>query len=310
MNEIVRQVAALTKPRWKDQALGRGAQIRFIMDLQKVPPVAGNEAELRELLINLIFNAVDAIEQDGTITCRTFRRGSAVAVQISDNGVGMSEEVRLRCLEPFFSTKADHGTGLGLAMVFGIVRRHDAELEIESAPGAGTTVTLSFVPYEETEVPLRGNAGAPPVKPLRILVVDDEPSVREVLSAMLSDDSHEVETASDGREGFEKFRHGTWDLVMTDRAMPQMNGDQLAIAIKQLNPEMPVVLVTGFADVMQDVGDNPPAIDAVVRKPFNRNSLRAAIAQVVPCPGRDVSFAQYSKQLSLGSPVAFPPALP
>ncbi len=281
LNDIVQQVIAITKPRWKDQTLGRGAQIQIVTKLDHVPAISGSEAELRELLINLMFNAVDAIEGDGTVTFRTFRRGASVALQISDTGVGMSEEVRLRCLEPFFSTKADHGTGLGLAMVFGIIRRHDGEIEIESTPESGTTITLSFVPHDETKFGELTRIPANVSRPLRILVVDDEPSIREVLGAILSEDSHEVVTAVDGRAGLEAFRSSQWDLVLTDRAMPHMNGDQLASIIKTIDPHVPVILVTGFADVMNDVGDHPSAIDVVVRKPFTRDSLRTAIAQVI-----------------------------
>ena len=288
LNDIVQQVIAITKPRWKDQALGRGTQIQIVTKLDHVGAISGSEAELREMLINLMFNAVDAIEGNGKITFRTFRRGSSIAVQISDTGAGMSNEVRLRCLEPFFSTKADSGTGLGLAMVFGIVRRHDGEIEIESTPENGTTITVSFVPHDETKLTEPAKTPARVSRPLRLLVVDDEPSIREVLTAILTEDSHEVTTASDGKAGLELFRSGQWDLVLTDRAMPQMNGDQLAAAIKQIDPGVPVVLVTGFADVMHDVGDHPKAIDLVVRKPFTKESLRTAIAQVVeqpPMPG-------------------------
>ena len=285
LNEVVRQVAALTRPRWKDQALGRGAQIQFEMELERVPPVSGCEAELRELLINLVFNAVDAIEHHGKISCRTFEHGGSVALQIKDTGCGMSEEVRLRCLEPFFSTKADHGTGLGLAMAFGIVRRHDGEMEVVSSPGTGTTITILLLPHDATNSPETNHAPAAiRVKPLKILVVDDEPSVREVLEAMLSEDGHIVTAAASGDEALDLFRSERWDLVMTDRAMPQMNGDILAARLKALAAEIPVILVTGFADVMRDVGDHPPGIDLIVRKPFTRDSLRVAVAAAVPEP--------------------------
>jgi CheY-like chemotaxis protein len=281
LNELVRQVAAMTKPRWRDQALARGAHIHFVTDLAHVPPVSGCESELRELLINLIFNAIDAIEQHGTITCRTTTQNGSVVLEVSDTGVGMSEETRLRCLEPFFSTKADHGTGLGLAMVFGIVRRHDGAIDIASTPGGGTTISVSLLPHEPSKtVPIP--SPAPGIShPLRILVVDDEPSVREVLKAYFKEDGHTVGIAIDGREGFEQFCGGEWDLVVTDRAMPHLNGDQLANAIKQIRPHVPVILITGFADVMSDVGDHPPAIDIVIPKPFTRSALRAAIADAI-----------------------------
>jgi len=191
----------------------------------------------------------------------------------------MTEDVRLRCFEPFFSTKADHGTGLGMAMVFGIIRRHEGSIDIESMPGAGTTITIALLPHESPHVPVSDSTPAEPTPPLRILVIDDEPSVRAVLQACFAEDGHVVGVASNGREGLERFKSGEWDVVVTDRAMPELNGDQLAVAIKKLNPDVPVILVTGFADVMQDVGDHPAAIDLVVAKPFSRNALRKAVAE-------------------------------
>jgi signal transduction histidine kinase len=281
INELVRQVAAMTKPRWRDQALARGAHINFLTELKRVPPVAGCEPELRELLINLIFNAIDAIEEDGTITCRTFSENGSVILQLSDTGVGMTEDTRLRCLEPFFSTKADHGTGLGLSMVFGIVRRHDGTLDIESAPGRGTTITISLLPHEASKATPLPTPAAFTGGPLRILVVDDEPSIREVLRAYFKEDGHFVGVAIDGREGFELYSGAHWDQVETHRAIPHLNCDQLAAANKQIRPHIPVILITGFADVMSDVGDHPPAIDLVMPKPFTRDALRAAIGSAI-----------------------------
>jgi len=278
LNELVQEVALLTKPRWKDQALGRGADIQLSTDLQRVPLISGSESELRELMINLIFNAVDAIPRDGTITLRTFSRGQSVVFQVSDTGTGMPEDVRLRCLEPFFSTKAEHGTGLGLAMVFGIVRRHEGQLEIESAPGQGTTITLSLAAHEAAELPEPVAQAAGPQSALSILVVDDEPSVRDVLSACLEEDGHRVATATNGHEGLERFDSGEWDLVLTDRAMPQMNGDQFAAAIRARDPQMPIILVTGFADLMKQVGEHPGCFDVVIQKPFTLGSLREGMS--------------------------------
>jgi DNA-binding NtrC family response regulator len=166
-------------------------------------------------------------------------------------------------------------------MVFGIVRRHDGAINIASTPGGGTTISVSLLPHEPSKtVPIP--SPAPGIShPLRILVVDDEPSVREVLKAYFKEDGHTVGIAIDGREGFEQFCGGEWDLVVTDRAMPHLNGDQLANAIKQIRPHVPVILITGFADVMSDVGDHPTAIDIVIPKPFTRSALRAAIADAI-----------------------------
>ncbi|MCE9611857.1 MAG: response regulator [Chthoniobacter sp.] len=281
LNEVVRHVLELTQPRWKDQALAEGVTIEIHTDLGEVPEISANEAELREILVSLIFNAADAIRQRGTITIRTeVRDGRFAVLTVTDDGVGMSEEIRAHCLEPFYSTKVDRGAGLGLGSVYGVVRRHQGQIEIRSALGAGTTVTVSF--------PLTESAATAPAAPapdghpegLRILVVEDEDLVREVLEVYLTEDHHTVTTAVNGRDGLEKFRAGTFDLVMTDRSMPEMNGDALAAEIKKLNPRQPVLLLTGFGDLMNNAGERPPGIDLVVTKPFTLTTLRAGLAEV------------------------------
>lgn len=279
INDLVEQVVSLTQPQWRDQALASGANIEVRTELGMVPTVAGNEAELREALINLILNAIDAIPRRGTITIKTQQQGRWAVITVSDDGVGMSEEVKARCLEPFFTTKDDQGTGLGLGSVYGIVQRHDGEIDIQSEVGRGTSVSISLPLDRDAPAPI---APKPPVqasKPLRILVVEDEPLVREVLGVYLSEDNHEIVTAENGREGLEKFTEGEFDLVLTDRAMPEMNGDQLAAEIKKLKPEQPLILLTGFGDLMSGAGEQPAGVDLVVSKPFTLNTLRAAIAK-------------------------------
>ena len=280
LNDVVLQGISLTQPRWKDQALAAGVNIDIRTEMGDVPTVPGNEAELRELLVDLLFNAIDAIPKRGTITIRTAVQGRWLVLTVADDGIGMSEEIKARCLEPFFSTKEDQGTGLGLGAVYGIACRHEGEIDIQSEPGRGTTVAVSL-PLE------RSPRAAEPAKPmppatasLRILVVEDEPLVREVLGVYLAEDNHQVTTAENGREGLEKFRAGEFDLVMTDRSMPEMNGDALAAEVKKLRPAQPVLLLTGFGDIMSGAGEKPAGVDLVVSKPFTLTTLRSAIAKI------------------------------
>ncbi len=278
VNDLVRQVVSITQPRWKDQALAAGITIDVRTELGNVPTVPGNEQELRELLVSLIFNSVDAILKRGQIVIRTAVQGRWMVLTVADDGVGMSEEVRLHCLEPFFSTKEEEGNGLGLGSVYGIVRRHEGQLDIKSELGSGTSVAISL--------PLERNARAPEAQnvvkeaggPLRILVVEDEPLVREVIDVYLTEDQHTVTLAVNGRDGLEKFCAGEFDLVLTDRAMPEMNGDELAAEIRKLSPAQPIVLLTGFGDLMTSAGEKPAGVDLVVGKPFNVATLRNAIA--------------------------------
>lgn len=280
INDLVLQVISLTQPRWKDQALAAGVHIDFRTAMGNVPTVPGNEAELRELLVNLVFNAIDAIPQRGTITLSTEVQGRWLVVTVTDDGIGMSEEVKARCMEPFFSTHGDLGTGLGLGSVHGIVRRHEGEIDIQSEPGRGTSIAISLPLDRPGKPPEAARPALAIGRCLRILVVEDEPLVREVLSVYLAEDEHDVVVAENGREGLEKFAAGQFDLVLTDRAMPEMNGDQLAAEIKKRQPAQPVLLLTGFGDLMTGAGEQPPGVDLVVSKPFTLTTLRNAIARV------------------------------
>jgi signal transduction histidine kinase len=281
LNDLIQQVISLTQPRWKDQAQANGVHVSMKTELQNIPTIAGNEAELREMLFNVVFNAIDAIEKAGTITFRTSLHDQSARLQVIDNGAGMTEEVRSRCLEPFFSTKDEHGTGLGLGIVYGIIRRHDGSIQIESAPGLGTNVTISLPLYKEERPPVRAEPVSVMERPLHILVVEDEPLVREVIEVYLREDHHIVVTACNGREGLEKYRTAVFDLVLTDRAMPECNGDVLAAEIKKLSPHQPVILLTGFGDLMSGAGEKPEGVDLVVSKPFTLNSLRESISKAI-----------------------------
>lgn len=282
INDLILQVISLTQPRWKDQALAAGVNIEIRTELGNVPTVPANENELREALMHLVFNAVDAISRRGVITVSSEVQGRWAVITVSDTGVGMSEEARQRCLEPFYTTKKDQGTGLGLGSVYGTVRRHDGEVDIQSTPGKGTSVTISLPIDRTAKAPEAPRVPAEANGALRILVVEDEPLVREVIGVYLSEDKHEVITANDGREGLQKFQsEGKFDVVLTDRAMPEMNGDELAAEIKRQSPTQPIVLLTGFGDLMVGAGEKPIGVDIIVSKPFTLTTLRGAISKVL-----------------------------
>lgn len=249
-----------------------------------MPPVAGNEVELREALTNLIFDAVDAMPADGTITLRAFRQDNQVVLQVQDTGTGMTDEVLQQCMEPFFTTKGPRGTGLGLAMVYGAVQRHQGNVAIESEVGKGTTVSIRLpVPIEPAGVDSTQEALAP-TQPLGILVVDDEPLVLSVIAACLTSDGHTVEEATDGQQALEKFGSGKFDLLLTDLAMPGMDGASLSQAVKQAAPDTPIILLSGFADQLEASDNRPGNFDLILSKPIELERLRQALAQVIPAP--------------------------
>ncbi len=294
LNGLVEQAVALTRPRWHGQALGQGVTI----DVQTVlgeglPPLLADAAELREMLTNLVFNAVDAMPRGGTITLRTRFEPSpaspdgtepegAVVLEVADTGVGMDEETRRRCLEPFFTTKGKHGSGLGLAMVYGTMQRHGGGIDLQSTPGVGTTFVFSFPLGVEPEPVASAEAGGTQ-RPLRVLAVDDQEVLCEILVEHLAEDWHTVETARDGREALEKFRARAaagepFELVITDKAMPYMNGEQLAAEVQALVPGTRVILLTGYGAPTD--GTLSQHIDLVVDKPVSREALRQAVARV------------------------------
>ena len=277
LGACIQEVVALTQPRWKNQALGDGIEIHVETDIAEMPVLRGDAAAIREMLGNLIFNAVDAMPEGGTISVRAHVQAGEAVVEIHDTGVGMSEDVRQRCLEPFFSTKGQHGTGLGLSLVHATIERHSGSLRVESEPGRGSTFIVRL-PIQTRQASL-GAATAPHAasRPLHVLVVEDDPLARMSVIAQLSSQGHTVDSANNGVEGLAKFSAGRFDLVVTDRAMPEMGGDQLAASIESSAPDTPVIMLTGFGDLMDARREQPTGVDAVVGKPVTLDTLTQAI---------------------------------
>ena len=283
LNQIVEQAITMTRPKWMDEPRARGREVAVHTDLGELPPLAGDPAELREMLTNLVFNAVDAMPEGGSLKLQTNLDDGELCLRVSDTGTGMDEETRRRCLEPFFTTKGEKGTGLGLSAVYGIIQRHGGMMEIESEKGIGTTfcIRLPAAPVE-LEAPTQdgGEATSKEVAGiLRILVVDDLPIIRDVLQAQLVEDGHEVETAGDGKEALEAVDKGCFDLVITDQSMPGMSGEQLAVILKQHCPKTAVILLTGFGGDTAETKDTAPGVDMVLGKPATSVELRRAIGQ-------------------------------
>ena len=280
LNQLVKQATELTKPKWQEQSRASSITISIESDLQKVPCVRGNEVELREVLTNVILNAVDAMPKGGTITISTHSHNDYVILKVSDTGEGMTTEVKQRCFEPFFTTKGEYGTGLGLSVVYGIVLRHGGEIKIESNPGKGTTFVIHLPVQMEPQTKAKSPAAEANLRPLHVLVVDDKPMIRDVVTEYLTEDEHTVETATNGREGLEKFYAGRFDLVITDRAMPDMSGTQLAKLIKEIAPNKPIILLTGFGDMMKNAEEKPTCVDCIVNKPVTMTTFREVLAKV------------------------------
>jgi signal transduction histidine kinase len=281
LNDVIEQAISRTAPKWQSEADAAGATIHIEKDLGEIPLICGAPDELREVLTNLIFNAVDAMPRGGRILFRTRAVGKRPQLEMSDTGVGMSEETLRNCMEPFFTTKGKRGSGLGLAMSYGIIRRHGGTIAIKSTLNKGSTFTI-YLPVPDEVIQSTDVEVELAVDPLRILVVDDHPAIREIVSAYLAEDRHTVETAADAREAIKKFRAEHFDLVITDRAMPEISGDELAASIKEIEPNEPVIMLTGFADLINETGQRSENVDLIVSKPARLEDLRRAILEVMP----------------------------
>jgi CheY-like chemotaxis protein/two-component sensor histidine kinase len=277
LNQAVRDAVEMTRARWQDELRSRGVEIRLGLELEVVPPVDGQPLELREALTNLILNAVDALPHGGGIRIATREREGRVEVSVADTGVGMSDSVRRRIFEPFFSTKGPSGTGLGLAMVYGIVSRHGGEIQVDTAEGAGSTFTIRLPAGRTLPGPVRGASEAGP-EVVRVLVIDDEPFVRDTLGEILRQQHHDVVVADDGMSGLARFRESAFDLVMTDLAMPGMSGWQVAQAVKAARPQVPVILVTGWGVEVQADELQSHGVDRVMTKPFRFEDVQEVVA--------------------------------
>lgn len=280
LKSIVEEIIPLTQPKWRDQARARNKVIRIESDLEDVAPILGNPAELRELLVNLVFNAVDAMPDGGLITLRTRSLPGSASVDVEDTGTGMTEEVRQRCLEPFFTTKGEHGTGLGLSTVFGIVRRHDGSLDIDTKPGRGTIFRLVF--HTATKSAAASPPGDPlPASSLRLLVVDDEKASRDLVVKYLNKDGHNVVTATGADEALQKLRDTKFNLIVTDYRMPGKNGFEFAKEVRATLPGVPLIVISGSELATDPL---PDGVKAIMRKPISADELRRVIASLATAP--------------------------
>ncbi len=297
--QVVEDCLSLTRGRWRDEAARAGQRFELVTQLLPVPPVAGQASELREALTNVILNALDAMPSGGSLTLSTRVDAEAgeVVIEVRDTGHGMTEEVRARIFDPFFTTKGVRGVGLGLSVVYGIVQRHGGRIEIESSPGAGTLMRIVLPAMAEEDVLLAGErtraedgerallaelrpggAGAPA---LRVLVIDDEPSVRSLLRDLLRAAGHEAVEAPNGRDGIERIARGeTFDVVLTDLGMPDLSGWDVARAVAERPDPPPVILVTGWGIQLDDRTLSASRVAAVVAKPFTLEDVLGALERV------------------------------
>ena len=295
---VAKDVIDMMQPRWRDIPQANGINIQMQKDFDPAAPeFAGIESEVREGLTNLILNAVDALPNGGAITVRirAVKRpakdpeiSTHVILEVSDTGVGMDEQTQKRCLEPFYSTKGKRGTGLGLAMVYGVVERHQGKIEIESQQGKGTTMRLYF-PVRKVELAKTTESieSDEPPPPLRILYIDDEPALRILMNEMLERDGHKIEMADGGQAGINAFhaalqRKAPFEVVITDLGMPIIDGHAVARAVKTESSHTPVIMLTGWGAFLKNDGEVPTQVDGVLSKPPRLKEIRAILRRLAP----------------------------
>jgi len=266
---LLNDAIEITRTRWQNEARLRGLEYDVKLDTESEHYTFGSASELREVFVNLIVNAVDAMPRGGKllVTCRQI--DDRLQLHFADNGMGMPEDVRQKIFEPFFSTKGAHGTGLGLSVSYSIIERHSGSISVVSEPGTGTNFTIDL-PAVAAEAVSQDSATVLSDAPsLSILVVDDEKPVRETLAEMLIAVHHRVELAGSGQEAVEKMRRGGFDFVFTDLAMPEMDGWETARLIRKDWPSVRIVLVTGYGPTTTPPIGEENLVDAIIGKPFD-----------------------------------------
>ncbi len=276
--DLLKDACEMTRPRW--EARSEFAQIRFTLHADCEAHVKGDPVELREVLVNMIYNASDAMPSGGEIHLSAQEERERVVICIGDTGTGMTPEVKQRLFDPFFTTKGKAGTGMGLAVSFGIIRRHEGSIEVDSEPGRGTTFKISLPKVLATATEAAGTvsqntATAPGDDKIRVLVVDDETHVREVLIEALEAEGCEVISAESGEIALAVYDQyeGKFDAVFTDIGMPAMSGWELCTEIRERSKTMPLAIISGWADAISVQSRDAVKADWIVAKPFDINKI-------------------------------------
>lgn len=287
LDDIAADVVELTQPRWRELTRAEGRPVDVSVARSGGVVVAGNPSELREVLVNLVHNAVDAMPKGGSLRLSTAVVGDTCQICVADSGTGMPEEIRHRIFDPYFTTKGERGTGLGLSVSHSIIRRHHGDITVASkieGPEHGTTFTISLPAVKDS--PAVRAATLPPREHAngraRILVVDDEANIREILAEILMNGDHEVVTAADGAEALHLLREdGGFDLVFTDLGLPGMNGYEVASEVKKINPRLPVGLVTGWGATLDPEKARVHGVDLVLSKPFRYDQVLGLVEEAL-----------------------------
>jgi PAS domain S-box-containing protein len=280
VRNLLHDAIEITRTRWENEARLRGLEYKVTLDADNGLITLGNASELREVFVNLIVNAVDAMPNGGQISVGCVREGDRLRLRFIDNGSGMPEDVRQKIFEPFFSTKGAHGTGLGLSVSHSIIERHDGTISVSSEIGQGTIFMIDLPATDVRAESTVEQASPETIAPISILVIDDEPPVRETLADMLEALNHRVVLAESGQAALKKLTHESFDLIFSDLAMPEMDGWETAREIRKRWPDMKIILVTGYGPGTRPPTGEDDLVNAIIGKPFDFNQVSRTITQV------------------------------
>lgn len=280
VNDVVRGTVSITEPSWKDQTQRDGVRIDMSTELNSNHSILGNAPALRESLASMVFNAIEAMPNGGTLGIKTYDDDGKAYISISDTGIGISPDIIDSIFEPFFTTKGVGYAGLSLSVAYGIISRHEGEINVESAEG-GTTFTISLNAHIEDSQSSEGPAALVEPGKANVLIIDDERDIRELLANILSRFNHNVVTASNGMEGVEAFENGNFDVVFTDLGMPNMSGWEVADKISSINPDIMVILVTGWGVELDNNELSERNVDAVISKPFQIKQITDSVSKAL-----------------------------
>ena len=281
LNDLVKEAIEMSIPIWKDGPQEKGLNVEIVDKLTEDEVIIhGDDADLREAVINMIFNSVDAMPQGGKIHIATYTKDESIYLELSDSGIGMDEEAKSRIFDPFFTTKGVGNSGLGMSILYGTIKKHNGSIDIKTTPGKGTMFTIALPKgKEKTEKSGVESSHAICTEKVNILIIDDEPQLGAVISEMLSLQGHQTSVFDSGKGGIEAFKEGGYEVLITDLGMPDVSGWEVIDTARQIAPGVISGIITGW-DISEAEAKRKGA-DFLINKPFDSNQIVQAVANAV-----------------------------
>lgn len=283
VNRVMMELMPMIEHRRSEIEQTRGVFFEIEYKLQAVSEIMGNSSELRQALVNILFNALDAMPDGGGIDIESQDRDEWVVISLRDSGVGMTPQVKEKIFQPFFTTKGEKGSGLGLSIALGIVNKHGGKLTFDSEVGKGTTFYLTFpVALREKEtVKINIKESAVSGKPKRILVIEDNKELGESITFFLNQAGYEASLTTEGTNGLALFQKDGFNIVVTDWGLSPMTGGDVALSIKAMNSNVPIIVITGWELDLSPVVLKDMGIVDVIIKPFAREEFLGRISRII-----------------------------